>query len=178
MGRFFAGKTLPRKETASKSCWKLSSKSVTAIPKTGQNLPTTAWKYKLFFYGVRILKQFKACFWVNLSSTTIDNNRRRWLDCPLSKGNCAPNPKFERPNGKVLKSKSVLTSWPQPRIGASSSLESSMKRFIRRFDSNQNKSKQMKINDVFDYFTSKAYSVAILSVNFHLYQLKVPKQLT
>ena len=110
MGRFFAGKTLPRKETASKSCWKLSSKSVTAIPKTGQNLPTTAWKYKLFFYGVRILKQFKACFWVNLSSTTIDNNRRRWLDCPLSKGNCAPNPKFERPNGKNTKSKKFLKS--------------------------------------------------------------------
>ena len=45
---------------------------------------------------------------------------------------------------------------PQPIIGASSSLESSMKRILRRFESNQNKSKQMKINDVFDRFTSKA----------------------
>ena len=35
------------------------------------------------------------------------------------------------------------------------SLESSMKRILRRFESNQNKSKQMKINDVFDCFTSK-----------------------
>ena len=36
------------------------------------------------------------------------------------------------------------------------SLESSIKRILRRFESNQNKSKQMKINDVFDHFTSKA----------------------
>ena len=36
------------------------------------------------------------------------------------------------------------------------SLESSMKRILRRFESNQNKSKQMKINGVFDRFTSKA----------------------
>ena len=36
----------------------------------------------------------------------------------------------------------------------------------------------MKINDVFDYFTSKAYSVATLSRHFHFYQLKVPIQLT
>ena len=54
--------------------------------------------------------------------------------------------KFERPNGKISESKFFL---PWSRIGASSSLESSMKRFLRRFDSNQNKSKQMKINDVF-----------------------------
>ena len=39
-------------------------------------------------------------------------------------------------------------------------------------------SKQMKINDVFDYFTSKAYSAATLSRTFHFYQLKVTKQLT
>ena len=57
------------------------------------------------------------------------------------------------------------------RFGASSSLESSMKQFLRRFESNQNKSKQMKINDVFDRFTSKAYSAAILNRTFHLYQL-------
>ena len=36
------------------------------------------------------------------------------------------------------------------------SLESSMKRILRRFESNQMKSKQMKINDIFDCFTSKA----------------------
>ena len=32
------------------------------------------------------------------------------LDCPLSKGNQAPHPKFERPNRKILKSKICLTS--------------------------------------------------------------------
>ena len=36
----------------------------------------------------------------------------------------------------------------------------------------------MKINDVIDRFTSKAYSAVTLSRNFHFYQLKVPKQLT
>ena len=61
------------------------------------------------------------------------------------------------------------------RIGAASSLKSSMKRFLGRFESNQNRSKQMKINDVFYRFTSKPYSAAILSKIFHLYQLKVPK---
>ena len=40
------------------------------------------------------------------------------------------------------------------------------------------KSKQMKINDVFYHFKSKAYSAAILGINFDLYQLKVSKQLT
>ena len=55
---------------------------------------------------------------------------------------------------------------PRSRIRASSTLESSMKGFLRRFDSNQNKSKQMKINDVFNRFTSKAYSAAILNKNF------------
>ena len=53
------------------------------------------------------------------------------------------------------------------RISASSSLESSMKRFLRRFESNQNKTKQIKINDVFGCFISKAYSAAILSRIFH-----------
>ena len=32
------------------------------------------------------------------------------LDCPLSKGNQAPHPKFARPNGKILNSKFFLTS--------------------------------------------------------------------
>ena len=36
----------------------------------------------------------------------------------------------------------------------------------------------MKINDVFDQFTSKAYFAATLGRNLHFYQLKVPKELT
>ena len=40
------------------------------------------------------------------------------------------------------------------------------------------KSKQMKIIDVFNRFTSKAYSATKLCKKFHFYQLKVPKQLT
>ena len=35
----------------------------------------------------------------------------------------------------------------------------------------------MKINYVFDRFTSKAYSATLLSRNFHLYLLKIPKQI-
>ena len=77
------------------------------------------------------------------------------------------------------KSQNPYSFLPRSQIGASSSLESSMKRFFWRFYSNENKSKQMKINDIFYYFTSKAYSAAMmLSINFHLNQLKVPKQLT
>ena len=95
---------------------------------------------------------------------------QRWkLDFPLSRGNQVPQPKFERPNGK--KHKIQIFSLNRPRTGADSSLESSMKQFLRKFESNQNKSKQMKINDVFDLFTSKAYSAALLSKHFHLYQL-------
>ena len=75
------------------------------------------------------------------------------LDCPFSKGNQAVDQKFERRNGKNTKSKFF---WNRSRIGASSSIEISMKQFLWRFESNQNKSKQMKINDVFDLFTSKA----------------------
>ena len=54
------------------------------------------------------------------------------------------------------KTQNPKKNFNQSRIGASSSLESLMKQFLRRFESNQNKSKQMKINDVFDRFTSKA----------------------
>ena len=36
----------------------------------------------------------------------------------------------------------------------------------------------MKINDDFDYFTFKAYSVDTLNIDFHFNQLKVPNQLT
>ena len=70
--------------------------------------------------------------------------------------------------------------WPRSRIGAFSSLEISMKRFLGRFGLNQNKSEQMKINDNFFRFISKAYSTstAILNKKMCLYQLKVPKQLT
>ena len=67
---------------------------------------------------------------------------------------------------------------PQSKIGASSSLESSMKRFLREFELNQNKSKHIKINEVFDPFTSEAYTEAILSRNLQLLQLSLPKQLT
>ena len=53
--------------------------------------------------------------------------------------------KFQNPNFVL----------PRSRIGHPSSFESSMKHFLGRFELNQNKSKQMKINDVFDCFTSK-----------------------
>ena len=62
------------------------------------------------------------------------------LDCPSSKGNHAPHPKFERPNGKNAKFKFF---WNRSRIGASSSLERLVKQILRRFDSNQNKWKSM-----------------------------------
>ena len=68
------------------------------------------------------------------------------LDCPLSKENQAPTQKFERPNRKLPKSEIFL---PRSRISAPSSHESSMKPFLRRFELNQNKSKHMKINDIF-----------------------------
>ena len=61
----------------------------------------------------------------------------------------------KKQNQKIFKNRS--------RTSADSSLESSIKQFLRRFESNQNKSKQMKINDVFDCFTFKAYSAAIIS---------------
>ena len=59
------------------------------------------------------------------------------LDCPLLKGNEAAHPKFERPNGENTKSKTFLKSvknWC-----GQLALESSMKQFLRRFESNQNK---------------------------------------
>ena len=76
------------------------------------------------------------------------------INCPLSKGNQAPHPKIERPNGKKHKIQNFFEIGPK--CVPPFSLESSMKRILRRFESNQNKSKQMKINDVFDHFTSKA----------------------
>ena len=76
------------------------------------------------------------------------------LDCPSSKGNHAPTQKFERPNEKKSKIQKFFEIGPE--FVPPFSLESSMKRILRRFESNQNKSKQMKINDVFDRFTSKA----------------------
>ena len=62
------------------------------------------------------------------------------LNCPLSKGNQAHHPKFERPNGKTQNPKFF---WNRSRIGAASSLESSMKRILWIFESNQNKWKSM-----------------------------------
>ena len=76
---------------------------------------------------------------------------------------------------QIEKSHNLKFFWPRSKIGAPISLASPMKQFLQRFESNQNKSKQMKINDVFYRFTSKPYSAAILGKNFHLYQLKVPK---
>ena len=63
------------------------------------------------------------------------------LDWNISKGNQAPTQTFERPNQKIPKSYFFL---PRSRIGASSSLESSIKRFLGRFES-----KQMISNDFF-----------------------------
>ena len=112
------------------------------------------------------------------SAPKLCNQVRTWLptlDWNISKGNQAPTQKIERPYRKIPKSKFF---WPRSRSGAPSSLESSMKRFLGRFELNQNKSKQMKNNDVFHCFTSKAYFAAILIRMFYFYQLKVPKQLT
>ena len=49
-----------------------------------------------------------------------------WTVCPLSKGNQAPHLKFER---LKQKSQNPIFVLPRSRIGSSSSLESSMKRF-------------------------------------------------
>ena len=50
------------------------------------------------------------------------------LDCPLLKGNQAPTQKFERPNRKIEK-----------KFDLGQELQSSMKQFLGRFESNQNK---------------------------------------
>ena len=63
------------------------------------------------------------------------------LDCPLSKGNQAPHLRYERPYQKIPKSRFFYYF---KKIGESSSLESSMKRFLGRFKLNQSKSKLMK----------------------------------
>ena len=73
------------------------------------------------------------------------------LNWNTSKGNQEPIQKFERPNRKIPKYNFFL---PRLRIGA----PSSMKQILQRFESNQNKAKEMKINDVFCCFTSKVYS--------------------
>ena len=61
----------------------------------------------------------------------------RALDCPLSKGNL----KCERPNGKILKSNFLLTA--SVKNWCVQLTWMSMKRFFRRFVSNQNKWKSM-----------------------------------
>ena len=62
------------------------------------------------------------------------------VDWNIWKGNQAPTQKFEIPNQKIPKSFFL----PWSRIGAPSSLESSIKRFLGRFES-----KQMISNDFF-----------------------------
>ena len=94
------------------------------------------------------------------------------LNGNTSKGNHAPIKKIERPNQKMTKSKKLLTSvkiWC-PQLTWKLIEAISPKIWLE--------SKQMKINDVFYCFTSKAYSAAISRRNFHLYHLTVPKQLT
>ena len=72
------------------------------------------------------------------------------LDCPSSKGNHAPHPKFERPDEKNTKSKIFLKS------------VQNLCPFLtwKLYEANSSKiwieSKQMKINDVFDCFTCNA----------------------
>ena len=88
-------------------------------------------------WGISVPLSFKSCIW--------------WLvDCPLSEGNQAANPKFERHNGKNTKStfffKSVKNWCGQLTWKLNEAISSKV--WI--------KSKQIKINDVFDFFTSKA----------------------
>ena len=76
--------------------------------------------------------------------------RPQAVDCPLSKGNKAATPKVERPNGKNTKSKNFLKSFQNWCVQLTWKLNeaNSSKIWI--------KSKQMKINDVFNRFTPKA----------------------
>ena len=55
-------------------------------------------------------------------------------------------------------------------IGVPSPLDISMKRFLRRFESNHNKWKSMIV-----FHLKSIYNADLSSRNFHLYQLKVPK---
>ena len=48
-----------------------------------------------------------------------------------------------------------------------------MKQILLRFESNQNKSKQMKVIDVFDRFTSKAFSVKLDILESAVWALKI-----
>ena len=77
---------------------------------------------------------------------------------------------------KTNKTKNSNCFWPRSRIDASSSLNEAISPKIW-IESKQMKNK-WKTMTFFYRFTSKAYSAAILSINFDLYQLKVPKQLT
>ena len=70
------------------------------------------------------------------------------LGCLLPKGNQAITPKFERTNGKKHKIQHFFEIGPE--LVPPFSLESSIKRILRRFESNQNKSKQMKIKRRYD----------------------------
>ena len=76
----------------------------------------------------------------------------------------------------IEKSQNLKIFWARSRIGAPSSLESLMKQFLQTFESNQNKWKSMTFLIVFHPKTFLL--LHFKSWNFHLYQLKVPKQLT
>ena len=89
------------------------------------------------------------------------------LNCPSSKWNHAPAQKFERPNGKKTQNPKFFEIGPE--FVPPFSLESSMNRILRRFESNQNESKRIKTNEnQWRFWTSKVYSAAILSRIFHL----------
>ena len=91
------------------------------------------------------------------------------LDCPLSNGNQSPQLKFERPNGKILESKFLLTSVKNWCVQLTWKLNEAISlKDLTRIKTNQ--------NQVIYHFKSKTYSAAILSKK--KYQLKVPKQLT
>ena len=81
-------------------------------PKTVSHFIPCMLKFTAFSLG------FVQWWWIiisnELSMTSkvprCDKGWLRALDCPSSKGNQAPHPKFERPNGKNTKSKIFLKS--------------------------------------------------------------------
>ena len=87
----------------------------------GINTPFPGWPWYFHFYVVGFQEAifFPMASWI--------------LDCPSSKGKHAPTQKFERTYGKTQNPKFF---WNRSSIGASRSLESSVKRILRRFESN------------------------------------------
>ena len=123
-----------------------------------------------FFY--RLLKLCRLCSGLETEKLSVLFSLNLTKDCPLWKGNQAPHPKFERPNGKILESKKFLILDKNWFVQLTWKLNEAISSKIWL------ESKQMKINDNFYCFTSKAYSAAIFSKKEYLYQFKVPKQLT